>query len=41
MKVPHRGNGQKDTRLLKDKLTAAMLRSLERIIPGIGDHVLF
>jgi phytoene dehydrogenase-like protein len=26
---------------LKDKLRAAMLRSLEHIIPGIGDHVLF
>ncbi len=26
---------------LKDKLTAAMLRSLERIIPQIGDHVIF
>lgn len=26
---------------LKDKLTAAILRSLERIIPGISGHVLF
>ncbi len=26
---------------LKDKLSTAMLRSLECIIPGIGDHVLF
>jgi phytoene dehydrogenase-like protein len=26
---------------LKDKLRAAMLRSLERIIPGISEHVLF
>ena len=26
---------------LKDKLRVAMLRSLERIIPGIGDHILF
>ena len=26
---------------LKDKLTAAMLKSLERVIPGIGDHILF
>ena len=26
---------------LKKKLTGAMLKSLERIIPGIGDHILF
>ena len=35
------GNRPKEYMTLKDKLTAAMLKSLERVIPGISDHVLF
>jgi len=35
------GNRPSGYMALKDKLTAAILNSLERIIPGIGDHVLF
>jgi all-trans-retinol 13,14-reductase len=35
------GKRPKGYAALKDKLIAAMLGSLERIIPGISDHVLF
>ena len=35
------GNRPKEYMALKDKLTTAMLKSLERVIPGIGDHILF
>jgi all-trans-retinol 13,14-reductase len=35
------GKRPKEYMALKDKLTAAMLKSLERVIPGIGDHILF
>jgi all-trans-retinol 13,14-reductase len=35
------GNRPKEYLALKDKLTAAMLKSLERIIPGIVDRILF
>jgi phytoene dehydrogenase-like protein len=35
------GNRPKEYTALKDKLTRAMLKSLERVIPGIGDHIVF
>jgi phytoene dehydrogenase-like protein len=35
------GNRPRQYMTLKDKLTTAMLKSLERVIPGIGDHILF
>ncbi len=35
------GKRPKEYMVLKDKLTAAILKSLERVIPGIGDHILF
>src|SRR4030042_2828539 len=34
------GNRPKEYIALKDKLAAAMLKSLECVIPGIGDHIL-
>ena len=35
------GNRPQEYMVLKDKLTAAMLKSLEYVIPGIDDHILF
>jgi all-trans-retinol 13,14-reductase len=35
------GHRSKEYMNLKDKLTAAMLKSMERVIPDIGDHVVF
>jgi all-trans-retinol 13,14-reductase len=35
------GKRPKEYLALKDKLTAAIMKSLERLIPGIGEHILF
>jgi len=35
------GNRPKEYALLKDKLSAAMLKSIEQVIPGITDNILF
>jgi all-trans-retinol 13,14-reductase len=35
------GHRSEEYMTLKDKLTAAMLKSLERVIPGICDHIVF
>jgi all-trans-retinol 13,14-reductase len=35
------GNRPEEYMALKDKLAKAMLKSLERVIPGIGDHIVF
>jgi all-trans-retinol 13,14-reductase len=35
------GKRPKEYTALKDQLTSAMLKSLEHVIPGIGDHIIF